>query len=306
MFDGSSFTSFNTGNSPISSDFVRGIGIDADNVKWICTDNGLNRFDDTSWTVYNTSNSALPVNNIACIAFENDSLHTKWIGTVNGGFVMMNDTGTVVYSSFTTGYPDNTNLKIAIDSLDFKWVATPAACLVRFVNGNAVSFNSFNSQNPSNSIFDLAIDESQRIYMASYDSGLVRKDGLDYTTLNTTNSAMPENILNAVAIEETGIIWAGTYTQGLVRIDEGILFTPASKKEIDMTIYPQPAADFFFLNIGKNISNEYFTITDLAGKVVLRKEMNGGKIVRCNTSDFSSGLYLISYSGRKKLCVVQH
>jgi hypothetical protein len=68
-FDGSTWTTYNTGNSDIPADSVNNISVDGlDNI-WINTQDGpltkgITKFDGSTWTTYNTTNSDLPSNDI--------------------------------------------------------------------------------------------------------------------------------------------------------------------------------------------------------------------------------------------------
>jgi ligand-binding sensor domain-containing protein len=94
IFDDNTFTSYNMNNSGIAGNRVFSIAIDDNNVKWIGTDNGLNRFDGVSWTIWDTSNSLLASNMISSIVI--DKYDNKWISMFNGGIAVYNEDGVII------------------------------------------------------------------------------------------------------------------------------------------------------------------------------------------------------------------
>ncbi|MCW3083846.1 MAG: hypothetical protein JWP12_1212, partial [Bacteroidetes bacterium] len=93
-FDGTStWTSYTTTNSGISTDKIFTVNVDQHNTLWVGgATGGASSFDGTNWTVYNTSNSPMPYNIITAI--EVDKFNNKWISTGNG-VVVFNETGVV-------------------------------------------------------------------------------------------------------------------------------------------------------------------------------------------------------------------
>lgn len=83
VFDGSSWTTYNTTNSGLLDDVVTSIAVGADGDMWFGGyENGLSRFDGTAWTPYTTGNSRLPDNFV--LSLQVDPLGNLWIGTLNG------------------------------------------------------------------------------------------------------------------------------------------------------------------------------------------------------------------------------
>lgn len=63
-FDGISWNTYNTSNSPIKSDNIYAIEVDSDNVKWLatCGNVGVTSFDGENWEIYNVDNSGIANN----------------------------------------------------------------------------------------------------------------------------------------------------------------------------------------------------------------------------------------------------
>lgn len=71
-FDGSNWTTYNTSNSPIPSNCLYDIKIDADNNKWLATagDVGIASFNGTDWHIYNVDNSGIALNEVFRITID--------------------------------------------------------------------------------------------------------------------------------------------------------------------------------------------------------------------------------------------
>lgn len=92
-FDDTSWTIYNTNNSPLESNYIERIGIDSYNNKWFCTTfGGVAKFNSNQnqWTIYTSTNSGLIYDNTSAIFIDN--FNTKWIGIQGGGCVTYNDT----------------------------------------------------------------------------------------------------------------------------------------------------------------------------------------------------------------------
>ena len=239
-------------------------------MKWICTDNGLNKFDNVSWTHWDVSNSGIPINSLGSVAAESNTV--RWVGTVNGGFAHMVDTAFTVYNLVNGTFPDNSILAIAIDTLGYKWCATPAGGLVRFYGTNGFVFNTLNSTIPSDSYDAVAVDSVQNIYLGSFDMGVVKKHSGGFLSYNTSNSPMPDNIVFSVAIERTGIIWVGTSVEGVVRIDEA-LYTPVENAgaEEACLLYPNPVKNSLTLQSTDHVIRAV-RIADVHGRLVMEQQ----------------------------------
>ena len=64
----SSFTVYDTSNSPLPSDYILDVIPDPGGGIWIGTTAGLVRFDGTSWTIFNQANTGMPGTNVSGIA----------------------------------------------------------------------------------------------------------------------------------------------------------------------------------------------------------------------------------------------
>lgn len=71
-FDGTRWNTYNTSNSPIPSNCLYEIKIDADNNKWLATAGyvGIANFNGTDWHIYNSDNSGIALNEVTRITID--------------------------------------------------------------------------------------------------------------------------------------------------------------------------------------------------------------------------------------------
>lgn len=72
-FDGIQWNTYNRSNSPIPSDCLWDIQVDADNNKWLATagDVGFVCYDENEWTIYDVDNSGIALNEVTKITIDN-------------------------------------------------------------------------------------------------------------------------------------------------------------------------------------------------------------------------------------------
>lgn len=91
---------------------VSDIAVDQMGVKWICTAQGLEKYDNENWFHYDDLNSDFPGGGAITIAV--DSNNNKWIGT-NFGLAVYNDTSWTIYNTENAVLPNNNIFYIFID-----------------------------------------------------------------------------------------------------------------------------------------------------------------------------------------------
>lgn len=125
--------------------------------------------------------------------------------------------------------------------------------------------------------------------------------------------------VNPYAIEGTGIVKIFVYEEGFM--DKGDTLTwyvnasPTGitklKQSVNISMYPNPASETVTVQVDTaDLSEAYLEITDLIGKVMIRKPIVGTS-TELNIADLANGYYLIQYqsgheiTGMKKLCVAR-
>ena len=236
-----SYTTYNTSNSAIGSNYIADIKTDANGLLWIATYNGISTFNGTTFTNYNTTNSGIASN--STLKIEIDGLGRKWIASQFNGIILYNGTTWTNYTTANSGLPNNEIFDIAVDGQNNLWVST-AAGLTRF---NGTTWTTYNALTNINSI---AIDSNNGIWVTN-NSVLYKFNGTDYNfvaqgaqkilrianniiyvkgsdslmTLTTSgtnitftyqsNSCLAGYQLNALDVDSNSKVWIGFNGQGV-------------------------------------------------------------------------------------------
>ncbi|MCB9184045.1 MAG: hypothetical protein H6591_09005 [Flavobacteriales bacterium] len=228
VFDGSDWVIYDTGNSPLPDNQVNTIHVDHNGWVWLGTVNGLACYTGSEWRLYNDTDQSyngLVLNTGHIIAVDTRSDGLVALGTLNGGFHFLTDTAVHYFTTFNSGFFDNTQRGVLLDTVaNERWLACPAGALVRQIGdwygGTWFQYTTFNSDLPTNALVDLARDSDGALWLAGQVSGLVRRDpGDSYSSFTTSNSGIPSNNLNCVTVAPDGAIWVGTYDGGAARME---------------------------------------------------------------------------------------
>jgi ligand-binding sensor domain-containing protein len=194
------WTVYDTSNSGIPSNLIRGIAEDASGNIWVSTNRGIGKFDGTNWTVYDASNSQLPSNDCNGIADEGDTI---WICTT-GGFAKFDGTNWTIYNSiFVTC--------LTIDGNGNKWVGSYFNGVGKFDGTSWTVYDTGNSGLPQNLIRGIAVEPSGIAWFATGNyGGLAKLDGTIWTVYDTSNSGIPDNRTNGISIDNYGNKWVST------------------------------------------------------------------------------------------------
>ncbi|MCF7919705.1 MAG: carboxypeptidase regulatory-like domain-containing protein [Candidatus Cloacimonetes bacterium] len=213
VFDGSNWTEYSYGQTPIPYPVVTEITIDGDNVKWLGTGfGGIASFDGSDWNIFDTGNSGLPDNMIYTINIDRDDV--KWIGTQWGGLTSYNGSEWVSYNTENSEIPDDTVYDIQFDNEDSIWMATYGGGVACFDGDNWTVYNVDNSGLPSNFTQELLIDDQGNIWVGT-EEGLAKFDGETWYSYNSTNSGLPADNVLSLALDAESRLWIGTYEGGL-------------------------------------------------------------------------------------------
>ncbi|MBK7965118.1 MAG: hypothetical protein IPK10_07375 [Bacteroidetes bacterium] len=189
-YDGISWTTFTTANTPLPSDNIRSISFDNQNNIWISfyevTVNigGIAKFDGTNWTIYTPSNSNLP--------------------------------------NFECG-------KILIDSQNNKWIHSKYS-VTKFDGLNFIDFNWQNSGLYGPLVYDIALDSADRLYALTDLNGIYIQlnvfDGNNWSYINHTNTpAMSNFLLQKIFIKKDKIILAESGGSHAVILFDGLAWS---------------------------------------------------------------------------------
>ncbi len=134
-FDNLNWNSYNMYNSGLPSNMTTYIFADALHNKWITTYfGGIAKFNSqlNQWTIYNSTNSGLPNNHTLSVFAVN---HVKYIGTLNSGFAVFNDTNWIIYNPQNSPLPGISVGDFCLDSLKNIWIAVSGGLVIFNPNG---------------------------------------------------------------------------------------------------------------------------------------------------------------------------
>lgn len=291
VFNDTTWTILNTLNSPLPDDFVRSLAIDQKNTKWIGTLGGVAKIDSSNnWSIYTMWNSVLGSNNIASI-FVNPNTNDKWVGTVNGGLLLIEkDTNLTSFTIQNSGIPDNTVLGIDMDINQNFYLATPGNGLAVKLNGFGwLTYNLVSSNIPTASLTSVALDAINQPWAGTNTHGLVYKNGNNFVSYNTTNSPLTDNVIQTIRMSDDQLLWIGTQSGGLFILDPSLLTGVQSLTATpSLIIYPNPCSDYLFIESINPIQK--IEMWDVSGKLIFNLYREGNRI---DLQSVASGIYQV-------------
>ena len=213
----------------ISGDRITALYEDRDQVMWIGTWYGLNRYDHAtnSFTRFqhDPDNSATISQDIVMCIFE-DSHGIFWVGTRNGLNIMDRNTG-----KFIRVLPDEKDSS-SIASIDIRVIFEDSygelwfggSYLEKLIRKDTTFVHFLPDFRDKSDIYRSAIwgikeDDSTNLWLSSWYGGLFKmnRNNKTFTSL-TADQGFPSNNINSMEIDDRGFIWAST-NQGLSRVD---------------------------------------------------------------------------------------
>lgn len=220
---------FDTDNpKSLSGNTINAIYEDLNQVLWVGTSDGLNRYDENSKSFtrfQNKPNDSTTISSNAVEAIFEDSYGTFWIGTRDGLNIMDRKTG-----HFTRIMPDKNNFgailnhtirRIFEDSRGELWFG--GYFLERYKRSDNTFIHYFADSMlvkdfEKTGILNIVEDDSANLWISTKRGGLLKYNRLTkrFTTF-TTGNGLPSNTINAIEIDDRGYIWVSS-NQGLSRI----------------------------------------------------------------------------------------
>jgi len=213
-FDGIIWSSYNSGNSGLSDDFVNCVYIDNGDTLWIGTQySGLFKFDQTSWTNFDTLNSDLLGNNIVSIT--KDSQGNLWLGTEgwsgpsgqNGAVTKFDGSNWTNYYLQNSGLIDDDGLNVTVDNGDTIWIGSDEG-VSKFNQFDNIWTNYTTSNGlVENHVRRITIDAENNKWFATR-GGVSKFDGINWTNYTVSNG-IANNDVKDIAVKE-GTVWIAT------------------------------------------------------------------------------------------------
>lgn len=302
VFDGSTWEVLNTSNSPLPDDQVNAIHMDDNGWMWLGTVSGLACYTAAEWRIYDSSPSSyngriLNGDHILAIDSRSDGLYA--LGTLNGGFHFLTDTSVHFFTTFNSGFWDNTQRGVLIDESDNKrWLACPAGGLVLqfgdWYGGTFFQYTAMNSDLPSTALVDVAQGADNSVWLAMQVAGITHRNAAgNYETYNASNSGLPSDNVNCILVAPDGAIWVGLYDGGAARFDPGMVSVEEAPRSGTMRVAPS-VNDGHFRILGLEGSRmTYWEVLDMTGRVLVSENVVGQGDVWVNLNGPSPGSYLI-------------
>jgi hypothetical protein len=213
-YDGTSWSLFNTENSPLPSNNIKSIIVDSSNNKWILSSGTpptcyLTKFDgDSIWSNYTAYIYYAYYGDLATV----DSNNNIWM-TAPDKLTKFDGNNYAFYSGNFGAYPTD----IKIDLTGTIWVACGLAGwggLVKWKDGTSTNYNAIEA-------ISLAIDRQNNVWIGAY-SKLYKFDGSTFTTFDQTNSPIPIGAtISSLCFDQQDNLWM-VFNTGLSNSNGGV------------------------------------------------------------------------------------
>jgi len=295
QFDNINWTVTNMSNSLLPDDFVRSFAFDTAGVKWVGAGagGGLSEISTSNkWNIYQMFTSPIGSNTIAAIYIDSIT-NDKYIGTVNGGLLIIQDTTLTNYTIQNSGINDNTIVGITKDVAGNTWLASPAnGLIVKLPVFGWFNYSPFNSSIQSYGLTSIDIDANQDLWLGSIDSGLIKKTGNAFRNFSTINSTLTDDHVQCVRVAPDGKIWFGTSSQGVFILDPAILTSVAENKNaISFSVFPNPVTEGTTQIKSSTILNK-IVLLSADGKEIMQQSINDYSAF-LSLENISKGIYLM-------------
>jgi len=206
---------WNTSNSNIPTNSIWSIYIDANNVKWIGTSQGLVKFNDINFVIYDILNSPMKGNIVFSIA--EDKLNNLWLTAFKqggeGALMKFDKVNNWSYFNTQNSPIENGNQRcLAIDSGNTVW--SKLFFLNKYNGTNWVKYDTSNSPMNGTS-WDIFIDSKNNKWITIEGGGIFRLQDTTWTIFNRQNSGMVSNFTVKSKEDSHGNIWTTSYGGGL-------------------------------------------------------------------------------------------
>ena len=308
IYDGAVWEVFSTLNSPLPDDQVNVIHMDSNGWMWLGTVSGLACYTGAEWRIYDSSPSSyngriLNGDHILSIDSSTDGLYA--LGTLNGGFHFLTDTSVHFFTTFNSGFWDNTQRGVLIDEADNKrWLACPAGGLVLqfgdWYGGTFFQYTAMNSDLPSTALVDVAQGASNSIWLATQVAGITHRDAAgSYQTFNSANSGLPVDEAQCITIAPDASVWTGLFDGGAARFDPALTVEQARETPM-LRVAPTINGGHFRLLGFESSGPAEWKVRDASGRVVAAGAFSGARDPWVGPLDLRPGSYLVELSAAGK------
>lgn len=257
-YNGVTWTSYTSANSPLPEDDMRGIVVDHDNVVWATFFNvvngvgGVSRFDGTNWTIYLPGNSNLPNGYLNDIDVDEDN--NIWIGS-NSGLIKFDGLNWITYTVANSDISADNILDVEVDESTNKIYVALGISVDAFDGTTWTHYNATNAPLSTTGLYEvdargdtlmigtlggsylcyifdgtnwISHPEPNHCYDVRIDAdgnfwmcgiGFLEKfDGISWTQYNTFNTGLASMFNNSVFVDSKNRTWFGSSANGGINV----------------------------------------------------------------------------------------
>ena len=214
VYNGFTWMVYNTFDSEIPTNEVRGLLFQKPNNIWICGYSaGLIKFDQLNFTIYKDKYNGLPPNGFTRIAINNkDTVLFFWD---MGNFRILDDIKGFDWKNINGNSFTEEISNFFVDKNNSLWVCGYRK-IGKYENGNWSEYD-FTPIVSKESIDAIQVDDNQNIWFSA-DTGMTKFDGKNTVHYNLSNSGLPDNYIKQIAIDRENNKWFNT-RNGLTKFD---------------------------------------------------------------------------------------
>lgn len=183
-FDGTNWTHYSAGNSPLLDNYVWKVYADKHNNIWVSNDGGLQKFDGSGWQTYNLT--ALGFASASAGNICEDLQGNIYVSANGAGSIPPHKLAKYDGTNWTVinQLPGNYIGAMKVDKYNNLWVSFLQTGLAKFDGNTWVVYDIFNSGLPYFSSYDMAIDKYNNIWLSTTRGGIAvfNERGLNYDT----------------------------------------------------------------------------------------------------------------------------
>jgi len=214
MYDGRSFTTYNTGNG-LANNTVFSIIEDKSGNIWFGTwGGGVSKYDGKLFITYSTKHGL--VSNYVREITE-DKKGNLWFGTDGGGVSRFNGES---FTNFSTqeGLSNNSIRSIVEDKKGNLWFGTRGGGVSKYDGKSFITYN-IEQGVASNNVISITEDKIGNLWFGTDGAGVTMYDGNSFITYNTKHG-LTNNFVYSIYEDVEGNLWFGTEGGGVSKFDK--------------------------------------------------------------------------------------
>ncbi len=228
-YDGSTWTVYNTTNSPLPHNTVFSIVQDQNTSMWFGTGFGCAKFTDPAWEVFTDLGGG--ATNVAVRGMGVDSQNQIW--TANnpdnygdpGGISMYDNISTWVHHDPDPSSIGQYFLSLTVDCRDSVWAGSWTNYVFLYNGSSWTHYDDGNSSLLGNNIEAFEVEPDSTVWISNHpasatpsNAGVARYDNGSWSILTPATSGLPDPYVYAIANAD-GVTWFGTRSYGTAGYD---------------------------------------------------------------------------------------